>query len=354
MLLRKVYNEFIEDKRIDVTDSTIETIENRFNNINRYFYKKEIEDITKKEVRKFQKYLLEDCDFSVNHINHLVGLLKQIFRFARETNLIETNCISSIAMINKQVKVAKEKNIWTLQQFNQFDLNIKEFKDRVVFNMLFFLGIRKGELLSLKWSEINFSNHTVRIISTASRKKGVGQIVTPPKTKHANRLLIMNDSLNELIFNYYILLKKQYKNIDDMYVVGNIKMMSFTSLQRLLNKYLEMSELPQVTLHGFRHSHATMLAELTNDIKSVSEHLGHESIEVTVDTYYHSSRKSQERLAKLIENKILSENKGQFELLKNAIEQILIRAIGSDEYTNNELDKIIHLYDFLRKEVIIN
>ena len=131
-------------------------------------------------------------------------------------------------------------------------------------------------------------------------------------------------------------------------------MMSFSVLQRLLDKYQKMVDLPKITLHGFRHSHATMLAELTTDIKSVSKHLGHESIETTVDIYYHSSNKSQERLARIIEDKIQAENKGQFEVLKNAIERLLVGAIGSSDYTSSELDRIIHMYDYVRKEEIIS
>lgn len=355
MFLEMVFNEFINDKIIDVVDSTIETIENRYKIIDKYFHKIDIESVNNKNVvREFQKYLLKDCNYSVSHTNHIVGLLKQIFKFAKEMGIIECNRIASIPTIKKQVKIVEEKNVWNLKQYNDFRSNINVIRDKVIFDMLYYLGLRKGELLSLKWSEIDFYNKKIRILSTASRKRGVGQVVTPPKTVKANRTLYMNESLCSLLLTYYLSLKNEYPKISDVFVVGNKKMMSFSVLQRLLNQYQELVDLPKITLHGFRHSHATMLAELTTDVKSVSEHLGHENIEVTVDTYYHSTDKSQEKLAQIIEDKILSENKTQYEILKGMIEKLLVGAIGSTDYTSDELDKIIHIYDYVRKEVVIN
>ena len=355
MFLEMVFNEFINDKIIDVVDSTIETIENRYKIIDKYFHKIDIESVNNKNVvREFQKYLLKDCNYSVSHTNHIVGLLKQIFKFAKEMGIIECNRIASIPTIKKQVKIVEEKNVWNLKQYNDFRSNINVIRDKVIFDMLYYLGLRKGELLSLKWSEIDFYNKKIRILSTASRKKKIGQVITPPKTLNGNRTLIMNDSLYNLLFDYYMSLRKRYGNIDELFVVGNVKMMSFSVLQRLLDKYQKMVDLPKITLHGFRHSHATMLAELTTDIKSVSKHLGHESIETTVDIYNHSSNKSQERLSRIIEDKIQAENKGQFEVLKNAIERLLVGAIGSSDYTSSELDRIIHMYDYVRKEEIIS
>lgn len=352
MKLNELYQMFLEDKKIDVCFSTVETIENRYAVLSKRFGSEDIESIDKKKVRAYQKYLLEDCDFSVSHTNDLIALLKQIISFGFENGYIENNLISNISMIKKKTKIAKEKVIWNLDQFVIFDDHIDNLRDKVIFNMLFFLGLRKGELLSLKWNEVIFATKNIKIISTASRKKGVGQVVTPPKTVNSNRMIVMNESLYKLIEKYYSTQKKKYKNINEIYVVGGEKMMSFSTLQRLLDKYLDMVDLPKITLHGFRHSHATMLAEISSDIKAISMRMGHESVEITLNTYIHTNSKCQIKLANNIEEKIELNHRNKYDVFVNKIKKMLRQEIISNECSSDEMDCIIDLYNYVSKVVI--
>lgn len=352
MILNELYKIYIEDKQIDVCNSTIETMENRYVVIKKYFDNGniDIEKIDKKCVRSYQKFLLEKCYFSVSYVNQLVGFLKRLMTFAFDNAFLTHNAISSVSMINKKVKLQEEKVIWNLNQFIEFDTNIFDLRDKVIFNMLFFLGLRKGELLSLKWNEICFITKTVKIISTASRKKGVGQIITSPKTVSSCRILNMNDTLLQLLKKYYDTQKLIYKNdIKKMYVVGKEKMMSFTTLQRLLDKYLKETNLPKITLHGFRHSHATMLAEISNDIKAISKRLGHESVEVTINTYIHTNLKAQVKLANEIEDRVLKCGKSEFDLCVDKIKKILRTEIVNNDCSNDEMSCIVNLYNYVSK-----
>ena len=171
MTLDELYEIFIEDKKIDIIQATVETIENRYVVISRYFGKSNISNINKIAIRKYQNYLLNECNYSVSHVNNLIGVLKQIFNFALENGYIKTNTIASVSMINKRVKIPKEKVIWNLEQFLKFNEYINNTTDKVIFNMLFFLGIRKGELLSLRWNEVSFAQKNIKIISTANRER---------------------------------------------------------------------------------------------------------------------------------------------------------------------------------------
>lgn len=353
MTLDELYEIFIEDKKIDIIQATVETIENRYVVISRYFGKSNISNINKIAIRKYQNYLLNECNYSVSHVNNLIGVLKQIFNFALENGYIKTNTIASVSMINKRVKIPKEKVIWNLEQFLKFNEYINSTTDKVIFNMLFFLGIRKGELLSLRWNEVSFAQKNIKIISTANREKGKGQVITPPKTVHSNRIVVMDKFLCELIEEYYIGQRKIYgKDIKQKFVIGGDKMMSFTSLQRLLKKYLAKTQLPEITLHGFRHSHATMLADFSTDIKAISERLGHENIEITLKTYIHTNSKAQFKLTKEIERNVQSHNKSKFIVLVDNIKELLRKEITENECTDIEMDQIVNLYNYVQKEVI--
>ncbi len=80
-------------------------------------------------------------------------------------------------------------------------------------------------------------------------------------------------------------------------------MIGFSTLDRRFKKYKEKAKVSDMNLHGFRHSHATMLLELTNDIYNVSKRLGHDNMETT-EIYLHSNSKAQKDLSDRIEAEI--------------------------------------------------
>ena len=77
-------------------------------------------------------------------------------------------------------------------------------------------------------------------------------------------------------------------------------MISFSTLGRIFNKYKEKSNVTNMNLHGFRHSHATLMLNLTNDVYNVSKRLGHENIVIT-DTYLHVNAKIQREMVEKLE-----------------------------------------------------
>lgn len=112
-----------------------------------------------------------------------------------------------------------------------------------------------------------------------------------------------------MLLNYYLNKKTEYScNINHHFVFGDTKMLSYSTLDRFFIKYKELSNVSNMNLHGFRHSHATMMLEITNDVYNVSKRLGHENIEIT-DTYLHVNNKIQRETAQKIEDVIKSEEK---------------------------------------------
>ena len=152
------------------------------------------------------------------------------------------------------------------------------------------------------------------------------------------------------LLNYYISEKIKYNyNIKNHFVFGGIKMISFSTLDRRFKRYKEKSKASDMNLHGFRHSHATMLLELTNDIYNVSKRLGHDNMETT-EIYLHSNSKAKKDLSDRIEDEIQRNIiTNSFKTLKDNLQKMLLQEITKGVYNSDENNSIMAIYEYINK-----
>lgn len=317
MRLNDLFEKYLYDIDLTHQDTTIDSIKYRYNShIKDSFGEMELEQITYIKIKKFQKMLLDgkyknndNKKYSISYINILVKLLKRLMKYAILMNYVNFNIEESRGLetirdiVNKDNFISKQI-IWNLSEFNNFISCVDDEIYRILFNILYFCGLRKGEILSLRWDNIDLIESTITIDSSASKVVGRGQIVKAPKTKNSYRTIYIHETLKKELLNYYISEKTKYNyNIKNHFVFGGIKMIGFSTLDRRFKKYKEKAKVSDMNLHGFRHSHATMLLELTNDIYNVSKRLGHDNMETT-EIYLHSNSKAQKDLSDRIEAEI--------------------------------------------------
>lgn len=362
MMLDELFEKYLDD--IDLTHSltTIDSIKYRYNkHISPVFGKEDISKINPERIRKFQRELyngkrLKDdkTKYSITFINIIIQLLKRLIKYANIRHYIslskaDIDDIDMIKDIVDKYKFVDSQVIWTLNDFNKFISCVDDMKYKVLFSVLFFCGLRKGEVLALKWKNIDFIDETLTVNSTASKVIKQGQIVKAPKTKNSYRTIYLNESLKKLLLEYYFVQKKKYMNLNEMFVFGGNKMISFSTLDRNFNKYLEISKVKKMNLHGFRHSHATFCLSISADIYSVSKRLGHESISIT-ETYLHSSSLAQKELARKIEQEVKKISVVHtFCIFKENLEKILLRELENELYNVEEVEKIIKIYNYVRE-----
>lgn len=109
-------------------------------------------------------------------------------------------------------------------------------------------------------------------------------------------------------------------------------------------KYKELSNVSNMNLHGFRHSHATMMLEITNDVYNVSKRLGHENIEIT-DTYLHVNDKIQREMAQKIERVVKDEEKNRIEDYLYDLKINLKKQMTKGSYSTEDIRKLKKIYD---------
>lgn len=173
---------------------------------------------------------------------------------------------------------------------------------RTYFTMALFTGLRRGEMLSLQWSDIDFNNMTVSVTkSTASTK--AGQVIKEPKTKAGRRVVSLPLPVITLLKQWQTeqaAVNQELGNDDTGFIFtqedGTQMHLSspthkFREILDMYNASVPSSEqLPIITLHDLRHCTASLLISAGADVATVSRMLGHSKISMTLDRYTHAIR----------------------------------------------------------------
>lgn len=157
-------------------------------------------------------------------------------------------------------------------------------------------GLRRGELLGLKWSDIDWKNGIIKVRRQVARVDG--KIVEAPlKTKNSYRAVTISPQAIEV-------LKQQKAKSNDLYVFPspNGGPISPDSVRHMLHRVLERAGIPRVRFHDLRHTFATIALQNGVDIKTVSGMLGHFSAGFTLDTYAHVTTAAQKEAAQTMGN----------------------------------------------------
>lgn len=213
-------------------------------------------------------------------------ILKSVFKYAsREYNF--ENPLKNLIM----PKIEKaEVKILSKSEQNKLENYLKNNKSLTSLSIYLslYLGLRIGEICALRWSDIDFKkrivtvNKTVQRISCKNGNKKTKIIITKPKTKNSIREIPIPKFLLDIF--------KKFKNDNDIYVIsGKSKPIEPRTLQYRFAKILKNVNLPSVHFHSLRHLFATNCISLGFDVKTLSEILGHSSVEITLNRYVHSS-----------------------------------------------------------------
>lgn len=192
---------------------------------------------------------------------------------------------------------------------------------RVLFNLAIYTGLRKGELLALKWTDIDFKNDVLRVSRAVTIVDGK-QVCKAPKTKTSVRTVSLPHSLTLRLrtlqkteLELRLQMGRDWKGEDWVFIQDNGKMMSYStpyeSLQDTIRRYNEgrkpEEQLPAIPFHGLRHTSATLLIAGQTDVKTVSKRLGHAQTSTTMNIYAHALQESDRKAADALENLLAKE-----------------------------------------------
>ena len=175
---------------------------------------------------------------------------------------------------------AEEMNFWTKEEFMQFiDSVMDKRQSYMAFMLLYWTGMRLGEVLALTPADIDFEKRTISITKSYQRL-GKQDVITPPKTRKSKRIITIPEFLIADLQDYLSSLY-EVKDTDRLLPVTKYY------LEHEMKRGIKVSGVKKIRVHDLRHSHASLLVEMGFSPLEIADRLGHEKIETTLNTYSH-------------------------------------------------------------------
>lgn len=311
--------EWLERKKSRVVFKTFEGYKTIIRRIDKYFLKKNIllEELTVRDLQQFYDYCNKILKISNNTIIKEHKLIKSALECARKEELISKNPADYIDSFKKE----DTEKIY-LKEKNMEDI-LKAIGDNKISTPSFLAskyGLRRGEAVGLRWSDIDFDNNTITVCNSVvdienndknakNKKKQVNRLKL--KTKASFRVLPLLMEVKDYLLN----LRKQQKEnrerfktsynteyLDNICVdqLGNLVKLDYVT--KKFKKIVTKLNYEKVTFHTLRHSVATLLHKHGFSVKIIQYWLGHSNISTTLDTYTHLSLEDLSDVANIFNN----------------------------------------------------
>lgn len=238
---------------------------------------------------------------SVKTVKDLLMITKLALRAA-----VNEGLITNINMDIEFPRTANIKKLQVLSKDDQIKLIQAVYLDLTPKNMgillCLYTGIRIGELCALQWKDVNMQDKTLTISKTIQRifvKEESGTtytkvIITPPKTHSSIRTLPLSS------FIFPVLQKLQCSNPNFYLLTGSEHYTEPRTYRSYYNRFLKRNGIKHIKFHGLRHTFATRCIEGGADYKTVSELLGHASVNMTLNLYVHPQMEQKRKCVELV------------------------------------------------------
>ena len=258
---------------------------------------------------RVDKLTIRICQSAVNKwykarprsFKRLVTYSSIILDYAIKLEIANKNVFKNVTLPKELT--SDRKNFFELDQLKLF-LTItekKSLKQYALFRLLAYSGMRIGELLALTWDDIDFVNNTININKTQSR--GINECfkVQSPKTRSSIRRLDMDNETMQILKRWQVqqasyLFKRGINAMSRdqlLFSSRDNKLLSPALVSKWFHDISSSTNLPRISLHGFRHTHATLLLSAGASVKEVQTRLGHSKVQTTLDIYTHLTKQDQ-------------------------------------------------------------
>ena len=257
-----------------------------------YFGNKRVNDITAADIRQWQNDLIK-MGYSPTYLKTINNQLSAIFNYAIRYYDLKSNPCAKAGSMGKSK--AEEMDFWTGEEFRKFiDSVMNKRLSYMAFMILYWTGMRLGELLALNPKDVDLEKRTISITKSYQRL-GKKDVITPPKTPKSKRVITVPEFLAADIKDY----------MDSLYdLQEDDRLFPITKyyLEHEMQRGIKESGVKRIRVHDLRHSHASMLIELGFSPLEIANRLGHEKVETTLNTYAHLYPNKQIKLAERLDS----------------------------------------------------
>ena len=303
---------WLENYKTTVKPSTFENVRSKVEKMTEEHFKElKLKKIT---VAYCQRVVIELSKTYVLY-NHYLSVVNRIFKYAVLMGILDSNPFDKVIK-PKSRQTQRKGNFLTKEELKEFlklaqNTTLSYFFPLV--HLMSYTGLRQGEALALKWSDIDFENKKITVDKTAVRIKEK-QTLQTPKTKNSKRvisidpttLLILKSWKKDQIKIYF----KNGKHFegDENFIFTNQRgeWVHIHNFIRYFKRFIADHKLKTITPHGLRHTHASLLFSAGVEPKNISDRLGHSTVQITLDLYTHITEEQRtDTVEKLLEYMVI-------------------------------------------------
>ncbi len=309
-LFEDVAKKYIENRKLK--NLKLSTLENKKYLINKHilptFGKMPVNAITPKHIEQWQKNMLcSNKNYAPTYIYTINNILNTILKYAVRYLDLGKNPADATETIGKARN--DHFDFWTPEEFNKFitALNDKEANAKakikrrcsdyvltMAFTILFYTGLREGELLALTSSDIDLDKQTISVNKTFKRLKSQDYI-SSPKTLSSKRIIKISETLTAKIREYLA-------SIEDLQPTDRIfESINVNNLHRAIHSSAKLAGIKELRVHDLRHSCCSLLFHLGCTALQVKTYLGHKNIQITLNIYAHLYPESMDEISQKLQ-----------------------------------------------------
>lgn len=261
-----------------------------------YFGKRRLSEITAHDIMAWQNAMLgmkkdDGESFSPTYLKTVNTQLSAMFNHAVKYYGLRVSPLANVKQIG--TKKTKEMLFWTKDEYLRFAEAIMDKPMAYyAFEMLYWSGLREGELLALTLADFDFQKQTVTINKSYQRIKGK-DLITTPKTAKSNRIIKLPAFLADEMKDY---LASLYDPKPDERIFPVTKYF----LSHEMTRGCKASGMKKIRIHDLRHSHVSLLIEMHFPPTAIADRLGHETIDITLH-YAHMFPSRQDEMAEKLD-----------------------------------------------------
>ena len=271
------------------------------------FGRLKLKDLRPEQVQSFYNAKIKD-GASARTVLLIHAVFHRALEQALKYGLINRNPLDAVTrpkLRRKEMKTLNDIQVRTLLQAAQGN------RLETLYWFAVTTGLRQGELIGLKWSDLDWNNKRLRIQRQVQRQKNKGLVFSEPKTNAGRRIIVLGSSTIEKLREHYQRqpLERQFAGIywvenDLIFPNSHGNPLEPSNLLKDFKNLLKIAGLPDIRFHDLRHTAATLMLQQNTHPKVVQERLGHSDISLTLNTYSHVLPGMQEEAAEKLDELI--------------------------------------------------
>jgi integrase len=228
-------------------------------------------------------------------VHHLHAVVNKMLHDAERKGLVTRNVarLANPPSLTTARSKGPEMRVWTPDELTSFLASIEGNRNEALFRLLAMTGMRRGEVVALRWSDVDLAHHRLTVNQSASVIRGE-EVVDTPKTRRSRRVIDLDPDTVTLLKQHrarqreFFLMVGVTATASDRVFTNEVgDPLRPASVGQAFRRLVDAAGVPVIRLHDLRHTHASHLLVAGVNVKVVSDRLGHASVSFTLDTYGH-------------------------------------------------------------------